>query len=586
MGEELLRVARRACTRNAWQDACATFGRADATEPLDAEDLDRWAAAAWLIGERERAESSWARAHRAWLDRSVPARAARCGFWLGLTLVLGGDHTRGAGWFARAGRVLERGGAGAVPDLRQEAAYLELPGALQTLHSGRAQEALAAFVEIARSGDDASDVDLAAFGRLGIGQARVALGDVNAGLVALDEAMLAVTDGEVSPLVAGIVYCASILTCRQAFDIRRAQQWTAALTAWCAEQQGIQAYRGECLVHRSELLQLGGHWAEALSEIGEARAHLARVPGDPVQGMACYQLGELLRLRGEFDRAEEAYRDGGAWGHTVQPGMALLRVAQGRVGNALAALRAVLADPQDPADRLRALAASVEVALAAGQPRMARQRLQELSAAGGRFDSEYLRAVGEHARGTVLLAEGHPEDALAALRASKIAWTALGAPYEAARTGMWLGAAYRDLDDQDSASAEWETARTQFTQVGAVTDLARLGELARVLPPGTDGLPPGTEEAPEGADGLPPGTEKPSAGAEARRRAGLTEREAQVLAHVAVGETNREIAAALVISEHTVRRHLQNVFAKLDVPSRAAATAWAYRHHLLPTSSP
>lgn len=556
MGVALVHEARRARERNAWRDACVLFARADGAPSLTpdgaalltAADLDDWAVAAHLVGDHEAAEKAWARAHHAWVARSDPARAVRSAFWLGLTLLLAGDHARGGGWFARAGHLLE------LSPETGATGYLRLPLALQTLHSGQPRDALPLFAHIAALADDAGDRDLTTFARLGQGQARVALGDTVAGLALLDEAMLAVTDDDVFPLVAGIVYCAVILACREAFDVRRAQQWTTALSDWCSRQQGIQPYQGQCLVHRSELFQLRGTWAQALAAADDACAHLASRPGDSAQGMAHYQLAELLRLRGEFARAADEYRTAGTWGHAVQPGMALLRAAEGRTDDALAALRSALTEPQQPAEKIRALAACVDVALVAGQTEPARRYLDRLIAGVEPIETEFLRATCDFARGRVLLAEGEPAAAAVALRTSTLAWQDLQAPYEAARATMYLGAACHALGDHDSAMLAWDSARERFTTIGAVTDLARLAMVCT------------------GEETL------------SRRAApsGPTVREREILVHVAAGETNRQIATALAISEHTVRRHLQNVFMKLDLPSRAAATAWAYRHDLLP----
>ncbi|WP_147916835.1 LuxR family transcriptional regulator [Ruania zhangjianzhongii] len=575
MGVGLVHEARRACEHHAWLDACVLFTQADGETALLAADLDAWAVAAHLTGDHQTAELAWGRAHHGWVDQSDPSHAVRSAFWLGLTLVLAGENARAGAWFARAGRLLED-----TPDTGA-ADYLRLPLALQALHGGHPRDALSTFTLIAgragragRAGSaegvgtaataataataeppgGAADRDLATLARLGQGQSRIALGDAAAGLAILDEAMLAVTDDDVTPLVAGFVYCAVILACRDVFDVRRAQQWTTALTDWCARQQGIQPYQGQCLVHRSELFQLRGTWVQALAAADDACAHLAGRPGDPAQGMAHYQLAELLRLRGEFSRAADEYRVAGTWGHPVQPGMALLRLAEGRIDDALAATGSLLTEAQEPAATIRALAACVEVALAAGKVELARRHLEELVAGAEPVTTEFLRATCEFARGQVLLAEGEPEAAAVALRASTAAWRDLQAPYEAARATMYLGLACHTLGDRDSADLAWAGAREQFTAIGAVTDLARLASLS-------------TGQA--GSDRRAP----PSA---------LTGREGEILVHVAAGETNRQIATALAISEHTVRRHLQNVFAKLDLPSRAAATAWAYRHDLLP----
>ncbi len=542
MGEDLVADARRAVARHAWRDAAACYRRVSA--PLAAADLQDWALAAHLVGEADVAEDAWSRAYHGWQQQGAHVRAVRCAFWLGLTLLLAGEHARAGGWFARAAHLLttrpDPGGT----------ARLRLPEALAALSSGRAEEALAEFEQIAGQAEGTADPELATLAHLGQGQAEVALGRVRPGLASLDEAMLAVVSGEVSPLVAGIVYCAVILTCRDAFDVPRAQQWTAALSQWCEHQQGIRPYRGQCLVHRSELLQLRGRWREALVVAEEARAHLADLPRDPAQGMACYQLGELLRLRGEHDRAEAAYREAGTWGHPVHPGLALLRLAQGRTVAADRALGAALAVATDRATRLRLLPAGVEVALAAGHLPTARRYLHELVTLADGADSELLRAATAHAAGRVLLAEGHAEAAAGQLQAARSAWLALDAPYETGRASLDLAAAYRALGDAETARLEQDAAAAQLGSVGATAELARLTGPGSALPT---------------AAGHP-----------------LTGRQLEVLTQVAAGATNRQIATRLSISEHTVRRHLQNIYTTLDLGSRAAATAWAYRHGLLP----
>ena len=233
--------------------------------------------------------------------------------------------------------------------------------------------------EAAGIADRFGDPDLVALSRLGCGQALVAMGNVRDGVPMLDEAMVAVTTGEVSAVAAGIVYCALIIACRDIFDWRRAQEWTVALSRWCAGQQDLKPYRGQCLIHRSELMQLRGDWPDAMAEVQQACQHLAEPPGDPVLGMAHYQRGELLRLRGEFSRAEQAYRKAGEAGHPVQPGLALLRLAQGRIGDAAAAIRRVVAEVEgDRVKRSRVLAAFVEIVLAAGDVAAARTAIDDL----------------------------------------------------------------------------------------------------------------------------------------------------------------------------------------------------------------
>jgi DNA-binding CsgD family transcriptional regulator len=540
---DMVEQGRAAFARYAWGDAYTRLSAADRAAPLSPADLDRLAQAGFLTGRDADFPWLWERAHHGYVAAGEVAAAVRCGFWLGLILIQGGERARGGGWITRAGRLLEEASLDCV-----EQGYLRMPGALRALGGGDPAAALAGFREIAGIADRFGDPDLMALSRLGRGQALVALGEVGAGQSMLDETMVAVTTGEVSAIPAGIIYCAVIICCREVFDLRRAQEWTAALSRWCADQPDLQPYRGECLVHRSEILQLQGEWAAAMAEVRQAGTHLSTSPGE-VLGMAYYQQAELLRLRGEFDRAEESYRRAGDRGHPVQPGMALLRLAQGRTADAETAVRLAVDEADGRVARARVLAAYVEILLARGTVEPARAAADELAATAVAFDSAYLRAVAEYAQGSVLLAGDDLAGARAALRRSWQRWRDLEAPYDAARARRRLGLARARSGDADGARMEWDGAREIFARLGAGPDLA---ELDRLAGPGAD-----------------------------RAVSGLTAREVEVLGLVATGRSNREIAAVLVVSEHTVRRHLQNIFGKLGVTSRAAATAYAYRHNLV-----
>jgi ATP/maltotriose-dependent transcriptional regulator MalT len=302
-------------------------------------------------------------------------------------------------------------------------------------------------------------------------------------------------------------------------------------------------------VHRSQVMQVRGAWPEAMDEVGRARQRLSTPPGHPALGMAIYQQAELHRLRGQFSEAEEAYREASQWGHPPQPGLALLRLAQGRVDAAAAAIRAALDEAPDRIARTKVLVAYVEIVLAAGDVLAARTAADELSEIAADLGMPFLHALSAHATGAVLLAEGDPRAALASLRRAGTAWQEIQAPYEAARAQVLIGHAYRALGDTDTAEMELGAARRVFQQLGAVPEIARVEALSRMAAP--------------------------------RAAGGLTAREAQVLRLVAAGKSNRAIAAHLAISEHTVARHLQNIFAKLDVSSRSAAPAFAFEHGLV-----
>lgn len=306
------------------------------------------------------------------------------------------------------------------------------------------------------------------------------------------------------------------------------------------------AYRGQCLVHRAEVMQLRGAWSEAMDEAQRACDRLAQ---EPAVGAAFYQRAELHRLRGEFAEAEAAYRQSSKWGGEPQPGLAQLRLAQGQTAAAVAAIRRALDEGQDRVARPRLLAAYVEIMLAVGDIPAARAAADELADHAASLGAPSLKAMAGHASGAVLLAEGDAASACARLREALAVWQELSVPYEATRVRVLIGLACRQSGDADTAEMELDAAREVFQQLGAEPDQARL--------------------------------EAVSARAAPRSTGGLTRREAEVLVLVASGKTNRAIAAELVLSEKTVARHVSNIFVKLSVATRSAATAYAYEHDLV-----
>jgi DNA-binding CsgD family transcriptional regulator len=542
---EALALARAAFDRRAWREVADRLGQDQTSQPR-IEDLERLATAQQMLGEPDDARATWERAHFAALAAGDPVRASRNAFHLVMNLFQRGESAQASGWQARAMRLLDDAGSDCV-----ERGLLRIPEALQALNTGDMRRSLAVFEELGALAERFGDRDAFAMACLGQGQSLIAMGEVDRGIALLDEAMVAVTTDDVSPLNVGIVYCASIEAYQSVFDLGRAQEWTTALGRWCDSQPDAVPFRGRCLVFRSELLLLHGLWQDALAEVGRAHDWLSRPPIEPSIGEAHYQRAELHRLRGSFAEAEEEYAKGATWGRRPDPGFALLRLAQGDRVAALAAIRRAL-DEADPTTRSRLLGPSVEILIAVGHVDDARAAADELAALAvarpDRRQPPMLRAIANRADGLVRLASGDVRGALAALRRAADLWRSLDAPYELARVRVSIALSLRELGDRDSASIELAAARETFGRLEAAPDLARLEtlEATRQVTPG-----------------------------------GLSARESEVLANLARGATNRQIAAKLGISERTVDRHVSNIFTKLDVSTRAAATAFAFEHRLL-----
>jgi DNA-binding CsgD family transcriptional regulator len=537
--EELLR-AREAFDRRDWVAAYEGLSAAG-SDALLAADFADLATAAFLVGRHNDCIQALQRAHQAHLEAGDQRAAVRSAFWLAMTLMDRGEYAVASGWISRADRLLE-----ACEQDTVEHGYVLFFRMLGHILGGDPVTGLDEAATLTSYGRRFGDGDLLAAGLMAQGRCLLYLGRVPEGVRMLDEAMVGVATGEVSPIFAGHTYCSLIEACQEISDFDRVAQWTTALTTWCDAQVGLVPFTGQCAVHRGQVMRVQGAFEQAIAELDGAVARYVAAGTPAAAGLAFAEKGDLLRIRGAYDAAEQAFEQAVGLGHDPQPAHALLSLARGRTDAACAAVRRVLGEPRDPIHRSQLLPGAIDVLLAGDDLASARPLVAELKSVGDAFDSSSLRAMAGHAAGTLALTEDRPEDALNALRGSLQRWRELGWPYETARTQVLVGRSLRELGDEESAVAELGAAARALAALGAVPAAQ---EVDRLLAPDT----------------LP---------------GGLTPREAEVLRLVAAGRSNPEIAATLFLSEKTVARHLSNIFTKLDVSSRTAAAAYAFDHGL------
>lgn len=527
--------------RREWADAFESLKRAQDNAPLDLPDLDRLVWSAGLIGDDAEFLRALEHLHETCCENGDMRQAARSAFWIGFRHFSTGSTSQAMGWLARAERQLDK-----VGDECAEHGYLLLPTVYRHLFADENEAAEAIARDVTEIAERCGDPDLAAIARNLRGRALLRLRHVQAGLALIDDAMISVTSGKVAPLVAGIVYCNVIASCNQVYALDRAREWTATLTHWIEQQPQLVNFTGTCLVHRSEIMQLAGEWGAALEEARLVCNGVCNDKDPEVYADACYQQAELLRLQGLFEDAETAYRLANRNGRDPQPGLALLRLAEGHVNEAVAAIERVVSTTKEQWKRARVLPAFFEIMYAANKLDRARQASDELLSIADEFGTEILGAIADQTRGAIALADGNAEKAVEFLQRAFAIWNRVGAPYITARIRVLLANAYRILGDNDGADMEIDAARATFETLGAKPDL--------------EALPVSTRQA---------------------AQCGLSPRELGVLKLLARGETNKAIAAELGLSERTIHRHVSNIFNKFDVATRAAATAVAYQKKLI-----
>jgi DNA-binding CsgD family transcriptional regulator/tetratricopeptide (TPR) repeat protein len=541
MGVVGVEQARAAFDRGDWEIAFEGWSAADA-DALTAADHEDLATAAELLGRHDETVQALQRAFVHWEQAQDPARAVKCAFRLAMTSATHGEQALFAGWASRA--------EGLVDQLSRDAperGWVEFLRMFRALGSGAYAEAAAAADEATHLGRSHHDADLTAMGLCSQGRLAIYAGRVTDGLALLDEAMVRVIAGEASPIIAGHVYCTAIEGCQEISDFGRMAEWTAALERWCTAQPGLLAFTGQCAVHRGQLMRIRGEWSAAIDEFELASQRYRQAGSVDAIGLAAAEAGDVHRLRGSWEQADAAYQAASAHGCDPQPGLALLWLARGQVDAARAAINRLLTEGGGPVRRCRLLPAAVDVLVASGDIERARELAGELNALASAFGCVSLAAVAAQGSGAVELAAGDASGALPYLRKAHQLWTRSESPYECAQVQVLMGRALAAVGDAGSARRELEAGRSTFRRLGA---RPAEDDVTLLLAPSP----------------LP---------------AGLTAREVEVLRLVASGRSNAQIATALVLSEKTVARHLSNIFAKLDVGSRTAATAYAFAHELV-----
>jgi DNA-binding NarL/FixJ family response regulator len=529
-----LAAARAAFAARDWAGAHDGSLAARQEAPLDADDLNALAEASWWLGLMDESLAAREEAYGRYLEAPDNRRAAMRAFDIAYAYFLRGNETVGGGWVNRAQRLLDD-----EPDCPEQGYLLYF--AVETSLDG-GEETMAKARQVQGFGRRHADRNLVAAGMVAEGRVLIKLGRAQEGVALLDEGMLEASSEDMSPNWAGNIYCHLMAACYELGDIRRAAAWTQSTAEWCDRMAPAVLFKGICRVHRAQVMQIRGAWTQAQDEAERVCRDVAHIHVGIV-AEARYQIGEIRRLRGDLDGAEDAYRLGHHLGRDPQPGLALLRLAQGRPEAGAALIHSALAGVTDRLARARLLAAQVEIAIVAGDPATASVAADELDAVAAAYRSSGLQAAAKRSRGAVLLATGRTEEALSTLRSACSGWTELEAPYDCAKVRVLLARAYRQLGDIESSERELDAARSAFEELGAELDAKEAGGERRATLPN-----------------------------------GLTEREGEVLALVAAGSTNRQIAEALFLSQKTVARHVSNIFTKLGVTTRTAAARFAFEH--------
>ncbi|MBK5268964.1 MAG: hypothetical protein JJE47_16210 [Acidimicrobiia bacterium] len=537
---DLLEAARSSYAARSWTNAYDAFATLDDAGLLKPSNLELFATTAYMLGKVTEMLATQERAYHGYIEAAEPLMAARTALWLATNLASRGKIPQASGWVEISERLLQ-----SAPKDCVERGYLLMPSMLRHVIADEFEEVARVGAQAADIGRRFGDLDLTALAAQTQARALLRLSRTAEGLRLLDEVMITVTGSRLSPMVTGLVYCSVLEGCYETHSIKRAATWTQSLTDWCGEQPDLVAFNDQCLAHRSEILRLQGSWTEAEEEAHRAQGAGARFQ---IAAQAHYQIAEIQRMRGDLAAAEQTYRQVSLDGGDPMPGMALLKLAQGNKEAALTMIGEAIAEATDPFVRIQLLPAVVEIAIAADRIPEATGATRELSVAAKATGTEAHLGWAEHAEGRVALAEDRITQAVVHLKRAKAIWQDLSMLYDLARTRLDLGHALQARGDLASADLECEAARATFVELGAIPDIRTV-----------DGL------IGQSNSGWP---------------AALTDREVEVLRLLTSGATNRAMAAELILSERTVDRHVSNIFAKIGVSSRSAATAWAFKNGL------
>jgi class 3 adenylate cyclase len=474
-GPDLLQAGRAAFARRSWQEAFDLLTQADAASPLSGADLESLADAAFFAARPDARIAVKERAVKAYQEAGEPVRAAF------VALGVAGEHgMRGRGsiasaWTRRAERLLD-----GQPEGYAHAA-LAIARSQLAKDGGDIEAAIRHGTDAVAIASRTGDPDVQAQALTLLAMLKIATGATGEGFGLLEEAAIAAVNGELSPITAGITSCQMISACRDLTDYQRASEWIDATDRWC-ERQAVSGFPGICRVHRAEIVALHGGWERAEQELKQATQELLAFEAIPPMADGLYAIGDIRRVRGDFDGAEEVLRQAHQFGRSPQPALALIRLGAGNVKAAAAAIAGALAEPNwDQWARARLLAAQVEIAVAAGDVALARSAADELTTIVSDYRSPALEAGRQQALGRVLLAEGDGSGALRELRQAIRSWTEVKAPYEVARTRAVLSKALRAVGDEDGADLELAAARSEFERLGAKPDLAAVDREIREI---------------------------------------------------------------------------------------------------------